>query len=273
MLVPVSPSGTGYTLRRLSPPACSRTVLRKVVMTSRNARVSSRSRVGTADIVTAAYSGAMSTRVVNTACTLDCPDACSLAVTVEGAPGEERIVTIDAAPANPLTDGWICSKVRRHARRVYAPERVRTPLMRVGPKGAGEFREASWDEALTTIADRMREAIDRSGRESVVAFTYNSSAAVIERDSLTEAFFAAIGADRRRPHDLCGDDGRRVGERVRRHGVGRPARCRQQRPDRDLGRQPDGLQHALPTARPSSGGTRRQAGRDRSASHGDRQTG
>ena len=76
----------------------------------------------------------------------------------------------------------------------YAPERVRTPLLRVGPKGAGEFREASWDEALTTIADRMREAIDRSGRESVVAFTYNSSAAVIERDSLTEAFFAAIGA-------------------------------------------------------------------------------
>ncbi len=130
------------------------------------------------------------TRVVHTACTLDCPDACSLAVTV----ADGRIVKVDAAPENPLTDGWICSKVRRYARRVYAPERVLTPLIRTGPKGAGEFRGASWDEALELIGARMRSAIDRRGADSVVAFTYNSSAARLQKDSLTEALFAAIGA-------------------------------------------------------------------------------
>ena len=130
------------------------------------------------------------THIVHTMCTLDGPDACSLAVTVQAG----RITNIDAAPENAFTDGWICSKVKRHAQRVYAPERVMTPLIRAGAKGSGEFREASWQEATTLIADRMRAAIDSKGPDAVVAFTYNSSAATIERASLTEAFFAAIGA-------------------------------------------------------------------------------
>ena len=83
------------------------------------------------------------TRVLHTACTLDCPDACSLAVTVKAG----RIVDIDASPDNTFTDGWICAKVKRQAERVYAPERVLTPLIRTGKKGAGEFRSATWDEA------------------------------------------------------------------------------------------------------------------------------
>lgn len=130
------------------------------------------------------------TRVVHTMCTLDCPDACSLAVTVQAG----RITNIDAAPENSFTDGWICSKVKRHAQRVYAPERVLTPLIRTGAKGSGEFRESTWEEASTLIAERMRSAIDSKGPDAVVAFTYNSSAATLERSSLTEAFFAAIGA-------------------------------------------------------------------------------
>jgi len=130
------------------------------------------------------------TQVLHTACTLDCPDACSLAVTVKAG----RIVDIDASPDNTFTDGWICAKVKRQAERVYAPERVLTPLIRTGAKGSGEFRSATWDEAAAIVAGRMREAVDRRGPEAVVAFTYNSSAAIVERSSLSEAFFAAIGA-------------------------------------------------------------------------------
>ncbi len=132
----------------------------------------------------------MSTTVVHTACTLDCPDGCSLAVTVT----DGRITDVDASPDNALTDGWICAKVKRHAQRVYAPERVMTPMVRTGPKGAGEFREATWDEAIALITGRMHRAIERKGPDAVVAYTYNSSAAVLERASLSEAFFAAIGA-------------------------------------------------------------------------------
>ena len=132
--------------------------------------------------------------VRHTTCTLDCPDTCSLAVTVTHTVDGPRITDIDAAPGNPLTDGWICAKVKRHAERVYSPARVLTPLVRTGPKGAGEFREATWDEALGLVAARVRGAIDTVGPDGVVAFTYNSSAGTIERNSLTEALFAELGA-------------------------------------------------------------------------------
>jgi len=134
------------------------------------------------------------TSVVHTACTLDCPDACSLAVTITTTAAGRRITGIDASPDNTFTDGWICAKVKRHAQRVYAPERVLTPLVRTGAKGSGEFREATWQEALDLVAERMHSAIERTGPEAMVAFTYNSSAAVLERSSFTEAFFAATGA-------------------------------------------------------------------------------
>jgi anaerobic selenocysteine-containing dehydrogenase len=130
-----------------------------------------------------------------TTCTLDCPDTCSLAVTVtRDDDGGTRITRIDGASANALTDGWICAKVKKHTKRVYAPERVMTPLIRVGVKGSAEFREATWDEAIELVAGRIRRAIDSSGKDSVVAFTYNSSAAAVERSSMTEALFAALGS-------------------------------------------------------------------------------
>lgn len=139
------------------------------------------------------------TEIRNTACTLDCPDACSLAVTVT----DGRITRVDAGPANPFTDGWICAKVRQHAKRVYSPDRVLTPLVRTGPKGTGEFEPATWSEALSLIGERMRGAIDSpAGPASIVGYTYNSSAAVVEKASLTDAFFAAIGATSAE-HTIC----------------------------------------------------------------------
>lgn len=136
--------------------------------------------------------------VRHTACTLDCPDTCSLAVTVT----DGRITDVDAGPGNPITDGWICAKVKRHAQRVYAPERVLSPLVRTGPKGAGEFREVGWDEALDLIAGQMSATIETVGRDGVVAFTYNSSAPASESGGATEAFFAAIGATEVE-HTIC----------------------------------------------------------------------
>ncbi len=132
-----------------------------------------------------------------TACPLDCPDTCSLTVTVT----DGRITKVDAAPGNPLTDGFICQKVKHHARRVYAPERVMTPLIRVGPKGSGEFRRASWAEALDLIVDRLRTAEKTTGPESVVPYTYNSSAPALQHE-VGERFWRRFGASRVH-HTVC----------------------------------------------------------------------
>ena len=133
---------------------------------------------------------AMSTEVLTTACSLDCPDACTLAVTVT----DGRIVDVVAGDGNPLTQGWICAKVKRSAERVYSPDRVLTPLRRIGAKGAGEFEPITWDAALDLLAEQIRAAIAAHGPEAVVGFTYNSSAPVIERASATDALLGALGA-------------------------------------------------------------------------------
>ena len=133
-----------------------------------------------------------------TACPLDCPDTCSLEVTVE----DGRLVAIDAGPANPLTQGFICAKVKHHARRVYAPERVLTPLVRVGAKGSGHFRSATWDEALDLVASRISAAIAEGGPSSVVPYLYNSSAGSLAAEGLTWRMFDEIGAARVL-HTIC----------------------------------------------------------------------
>src|SRR5580765_3357131 len=113
--------------------------------------------------------------MARTACPLDCPDTCSLDVTVT----DGRIVTIAAAPGNPLTQDFICQKVKHHAQRVYAPERVLAPLVRTGPKGTGDFRAASWDEAVSLIVGRLRDTLDDHGGSAVIPVLYNSSAGVL----------------------------------------------------------------------------------------------
>ena len=132
--------------------------------------------------------------LVRTACPLDCPDACSLEVTLTLG----RITKIDAAPvdelSNPLTDGWICKKVKHHADRVYSPERIMTPLIRVGAKGSGEFRSATWNEALDLIAEKIKSAIASHGVDSVLPYLYNSSAPKLEANYLPPHLFARLGA-------------------------------------------------------------------------------
>ena len=132
--------------------------------------------------------------LVRTACPLDCPDACSLEVTLTLG----RITKIDAAPvdelSNPLTDGWICKKVKHHADRVYSPERIMTPLIRVGAKGSGEFRSATWDEALDLVSEKIKVAIASHGVDSVLPYLYNSSAPKLEANYLMPYLFARLGA-------------------------------------------------------------------------------
>ncbi len=75
-------------------------------------------------------------------CTLDCPDTCSLTVTVDNG----RIAKVRGSDALPLTDGVICNKVAHHTVDfVHGPARLTHPLRRVGPKGSGQFEAISWD--------------------------------------------------------------------------------------------------------------------------------
>lgn len=132
----------------------------------------------------------MSTRQVHTACPLDCPDACTLTASVE----DGRLGRLDGDSRNGLTAGIICGKVRRFDRHLYGAERIQSPAIRTGPKGASEFRDVSWDEALEHIAGRMLEVRDRSGGEAILPFSYGGSNGALTEGTLDTRWFRRLGA-------------------------------------------------------------------------------
>jgi anaerobic selenocysteine-containing dehydrogenase len=128
----------------------------------------------------------------SSACPLDCPDACSLEVHVEG----DRVVAIGGSRVNPLTDGYICAKVRRYPEHVHGGHRVLHPRIREGKKGEGRFRRASWDEALEAVASRMRALAARGAGEAILPLSYGGSNGLLSQDTTDARLFTRLGASR-----------------------------------------------------------------------------
>ena len=130
--------------------------------------------------------------LVETVCPLDCPDSCSLDVTLQ----DGRITNIDGSSLNPITNGYICAKVRRFAERVYGVDRLLYPSVRKGPKGFGRFERVSWEEALSLIATRLLEARERWGGESILPYSYGGSNGLLTQDTSDATLFRRLGTSR-----------------------------------------------------------------------------
>ncbi|HET8734506.1 MAG TPA: molybdopterin oxidoreductase family protein, partial [Anaeromyxobacteraceae bacterium] len=89
----------------------------------------------------------------------------------------------------------LCPKMNDYDRSVHSPDRLRHPLVRVGPKGAGEFRRASWDEAIALVADRWKEVLAADGGEAILPYSYAGSMGLVQRNA-GMAFFHRLGASR-----------------------------------------------------------------------------
>jgi anaerobic selenocysteine-containing dehydrogenase len=130
--------------------------------------------------------------IVETACPLDCPDACSLAVTVQ----RGKVLEIDGSHKNPVTGSYICAKVRKFGERVYGPDRILYPAVRRGPKGAGQFKRVPWDEALELIVDRFRCAKRDAGGESILPYSYGGSNGLLTQDNLDAQLWCRFATSR-----------------------------------------------------------------------------
>jgi anaerobic selenocysteine-containing dehydrogenase len=107
------------------------------------------------------------THTVHGTCHHDCPDSCGWVAEVR----EGTAVTLRGNPAHPYSAGELCPKVNRFLDRVYHPDRVTTPLRRVGAKGEGRFEAVSWAEALGDIGARLQHVIATDGPGAVLPFT------------------------------------------------------------------------------------------------------
>ncbi len=141
-------------------------------------------------------------RVVRTTCSPNCTGSCGQLAFVR----DEVIVKIQQAADYP--DGAYnprgCMKGLSYINHVYGDDRIRTPLIRTGDRGSGEFREASWEEVLDRIADDFRRIGETWGWDSIHVFGQVPGSGYIQKGANYRAS-AALGLTHGTSFDFNGD--------------------------------------------------------------------
>ncbi len=124
-----------------------------------------------------------------------CSVRCPIQVQVENG----QIRWVQGNPHVPGIEGSLCPKGAAGTALLYDDQRLQTPLIREGERGAGQWRRASWEEALDYVADKLKTVLDRDGGRSL---------ALIERTNLSthvsKTFLKALGSPNHFTHDaLC----------------------------------------------------------------------
>ncbi len=132
------------------------------------------------------------TRTITTACPRNCYSTCSMRVVVEGG----RLRRIEAHPANRATPEAVCLKGLSYLERVYAKDRVLHPLRRTA---TGSFERIGWDQALDTIAGRLRGY----RREPQSVLFYSASGTKGLMNSVATSFWRLFGGCTTTYGDLC----------------------------------------------------------------------
>jgi anaerobic selenocysteine-containing dehydrogenase len=100
-------------------------------------------------------------KVIKTTCKA-CHGGCGVLVTVE----DGVIVHVEGNP-DSLTEGTMCAKGLSQLQHVNNPYRIKYPIKRTGRKGEGKWQRISWDEALDTIAEKIKEAREKYGPHTI----------------------------------------------------------------------------------------------------------
>src|SRR5262245_6277078 len=131
------------------------------------------------------------TRVVKGTCTHNCPDTCATITEVR----DGRAVSFSGDPGHPITRGWLCAKVRPYLDFVYHPDRLMTPLRRVGPKGeADRWEPISWDDAIGEIASRWQRIVERYGAAAILPYSFSGTTGWVNLSLSNHRLWNRMGA-------------------------------------------------------------------------------
>lgn len=131
-------------------------------------------------------------------CAVNCGSRCQLRVFTR----HGRIIRIETDdsndPAATVLNGGCtqiraCQRGRSMRQRIYAPERLKFPMKRVGRRGEGRFERISWEQALDEIASRLKDTIARHTNESVMIMHGSGNQALVNSSAATYRFFNLIG--------------------------------------------------------------------------------
>jgi anaerobic selenocysteine-containing dehydrogenase len=139
------------------------------------------------------------THRVHGVCPHDCPDTCGVITEVE----DNRAVRFYADPDHPITQGWLCAKVRSYLDHVYHHDRLLTPLRRVGAKGGGQWRQISWNEAIAEIVARWQNVIACFGSEAILPYSYSGTLGLVQASVSNARLWNRLGASQLE-RSICG---------------------------------------------------------------------
>jgi anaerobic selenocysteine-containing dehydrogenase len=142
-------------------------------------------------------------RLLPTTC-FNCESACGLLAYVDKATG--RIRKLEGNPLHPGSRGKNCAKGPATINQVNDPDRILTPMKRVGPRGAGQWEAVSWDEALADIGGRIRKAL-ADGRKDEVVYHVGRPGA----EGFIDRVLRAWGVDGHNSHTNICSSGARFG--------------------------------------------------------------
>jgi len=80
-----------------------------------------------------------------------CFNKCGVIARVDG----DRLVKLDPNPKVPKSRGMLCARGNAGIQRLYDPDRLKTPMLRKGARGAGDWQSISWDQALDLAAEKL----------------------------------------------------------------------------------------------------------------------
>lgn len=99
-------------------------------------------------------------KIVRSSCR-GCHGVCGVLVHMEG----DRVVKVTGDPESPTSRGYICPKGVAAPELLYHHDRLTKPLRRVGERGENKWREVSWDEGLSEIAEKLDTLRREQGTE------------------------------------------------------------------------------------------------------------
>ena len=126
-------------------------------------------------------------KTVNVTCPHDCPDTCSLKVTVDTS--IKKAVELKADKSHPITRGYLCNKVNHYLDLVYNKNRVLYPHVRIGPKGnKAKFKRVTWDHALRIVTENLKSIEKEYGAEAIQPYSYSGTLGMLGYWGMSERF-------------------------------------------------------------------------------------
>ncbi len=142
--------------------------------------------------------------VITTTC-LGCNGNCGIIGYIE----DRRLVKIEGNPEHPYNKGKICAKGLDMLSVLYDPDRVLYPMRRVSQRGEGKWERITWEEALSEIAEKLRELKAR-GRGKEVVFHYGNN----RKEKFVQRFCSAYGTPHAFNHEYIGAKSKRMALRL-----------------------------------------------------------